>query len=68
VPRSRQNNGDLSRAVKRLLQIQLVDQPHQGKIGFFYGRRLAMDRRTRQTQQRALPRDGSTLALGFNLF
>src|SRR5579872_4991473 len=47
--------------------MQLVDPLHQFKIGLFHGRRLAVYRRTRQAQQRALPRDRQSRPLGINL-
>jgi len=50
------------RAVKRPLQMQFVDPPHQGQIVGAGDRPGAIDARTRQIQQRTLPANRQILA------
>ena len=54
------------RAIERLLQMQFVDAAHQGQIIGAYDRLGAVDPRTRQVQQRALPAHRQILARPFN--
>ncbi len=67
VTGARKDNRDFPRPVKKPFQMQPVDPSYQIKIDSFHWRGLAIDRRTRQAQQFALPRDRRVFAIGFNL-
>lgn len=47
--------------------MQLINQPHQDKIGLFHGCRLSIHGSARHQQQFALPFDGNILMFGGNL-
>lgn len=47
--------------------MQLINQPHQDKIGLFYGLWLSIHGGARHLQQFTLPFDGNILMFGGNL-